>query len=117
MAEKETKNTNRLPTGMIKRANPLTLNASEEVTPEMKKPAKKKPVATTEKVSKPTNITLKGPKQLMFFLPLIDKALLSAIKTAFPALSNQALVEKALLTLLKETRPNAYDDLIKGIKK
>lgn len=115
MAEKETKSTNRLPTGMIKRANPLTLNASEETPVPVKKTAPKK--TSTTKIAQPVAVSLKGPKQLMLFLPLVDKALLTALKTAFPTLSNQALVEKALLTLLKESRPNAYDDLIKSTKK
>lgn len=117
MAEKDTNKEGRLPTGMIKRANPLTLSPSEESEKPVKTVAKKK-TSVQPSPAKPTkDVTLTGPKQLLFFLPLLDKALLTSLKTAFPTLSNQALVEKALLTLLKETRPNAYDDLIKSIKK
>jgi hypothetical protein len=117
MANQDSKKTNRLPTGMIKRSNPLTLTPTEETSNEGKKVVKKQNTKPTIKVAKPVEVSLSGPKQFLFFLPLFDKTLFTALKNTFPKLSNQALVEKALLTLLKEARPNTYDDLIKSNKK
>lgn len=117
MAKNQTIKASRLPTGMIKRSNPLTLTPTEETYDEGKKVVKKQTTKPTIKVAKPVEVSLSGPKQFLFFLPLFDKTLFTALKNAFPTLSNQALVEKALLTLLKEARPNAYDDLIKSNKK
>lgn len=117
MANQDNKKTNRLPTGMIKRSNPLTLSPTEDTSVAVKKVVKKQTPKQSIKGSKPIEVTLSGPKQFLFVLPRIDKSLLTALKDAFPILSNQALIEKALLILLKETRPNAYDDLIKSSQK
>jgi hypothetical protein len=106
---------NRLPTGMIKRANPLTLKPTEEATLVTKKVTKKSQPKANPTKSSP--VVLTGAKQWFFILPLLNKELVRSIKNAFPGLSNQAIVEKALLTLLKEARPNAYDSLIKSMKK
>ncbi len=112
MADQEKKTTSRLPTGMMKRANPLSLASSQE----KKKPA----VKPTEKVTKSIKksvVTFTGPKGFWFFLPKIDQALLATIKEAFPDLKPNQLLEQGLLTLLQEEKPTAYQALLKALKK
>ena len=99
------------PTGMIKRSNPLSLGAN--TTSPNAKLVNKKTVTVN---SKKPSVTLSGPKAFMFFIPMINRKLLQAIKAAYPQAKLSELVEKALLQLLKDERPNAYDELFKSGK-
>lgn len=112
MADQEKKTTSRLPTGMIKRANPLSLASPKEE----KKPLVKASERVTKSIKKST-VSLTGPKGFWFFLPKIDQALLATIKGSFPDLKPNQLLEQGLLTLLQEEKPSAYQALLKTLKK
>lgn len=113
MAEQESNKSTRLPTGMIKRANPLSLNPSEEKSQNRKQVSKTAKVQTVDE----ENISLSGEKKFFFILPFVNKALLTELKNVFPSISNQSLLDQALLHLLRTKRPNAYASLVKRIKK
>jgi hypothetical protein len=110
MEQDNKKPSSKMPTGMIKRANPLSLQPSTSTSP-IKKVSK----STTVKVRQ-TVESLSGPKAFMFFLPLVNQDLLKTIKTTYPKLKLAEIVEKAFLQLLKAERPNAYDALMKTRK-
>ena len=115
MKENESKLPAKTHTGMIKRANPLSLEKATEVSQAPGTPVKKK---TTETKANTSAIeTLKGPKQLAMFLPSFNKALVTAIKAEFPELNYVQAIEKAWLLLLAQEKPKAYAELLAALKK
>lgn len=103
-------------TGMMKRSNPLSLAKPEKVSTSSQ-PSVTLKKSTASSIDGVIDTPLIGPTQWLFFLPLLNKDLLTALKTQFPTLTNKALVEKALLTLLKQNSSTAYDRLLKTLKK
>jgi hypothetical protein len=116
MKENESKLPAKTHTGMIKRANPLSLEKATEVSQAPGTPVKKKTTETKANTSAPID-ALKGPKQLAMFLPSFNKALVTAIKAEFPELNYVQAIEKAWLLLLAQEKPKAYADLLAALKK
>jgi hypothetical protein len=118
MKEKEIKSPSKTNTGMSKRANPLSLE---------KETGKAKPLATSGSVKKAqtestpvsvtstTTPTLTGSKQFAFFIPLFNKELMTTIKANYPGIPYGQLIEKALLSLLAQEQPKAYEALLAAI--
>lgn len=122
MENNEKKIVTKKTTGMIKRANPLTLSGETraEATP-AKKVSKKvasttnSPVPTQPRVDV-TSLSINGPRQLVLLLPLLNKQIVQALKAQFPKASLQQLTEQGLLLLIQQQNPEVFAALVASLK-